>query len=462
MKKIIFFLFVSFPVFSFAATSPEYTGGINNAMGSILDSKLSKTASANSAYASQLFNTLLAMKSNSTLNVGTAAAVGGVVASRVTWPMLLVSAGVAGVASGLTTLGADGLIKWMWPDSANPTSVKLDGEGMKTQAPVYSAGVTSGSVAWMSSCGGYWGSPQEAFSYCMKLIHVNYPTASFSNVSLVNTNSTTITASTLLNVSGVFTNYLYTATLTKYAYSGPTCLAGTGNLSGVCTSSGVTNPLNPFSTGNWVASWQTPANAINSLPDNSKNTVLSDEQLAIIVNTIWKASSATSGADTYKYSTANAITPAEVADWRKNNPTLAPTINDFISPVQPESVTQVPLPAPTPSTTTGTTPTSGTTPVSGTTSTSVSVDFGSFSPPELESTPTTASILDPIFNMFPQWQNFAFPAHESRCPRPSFEVLGHVFVFDHMCSWVEMIRPFLEAAFALCWAVAVLFIILGA
>jgi hypothetical protein len=106
---------------------------------------------------------------------------------------------------------------------------------------------------------------------------------------------------------------------------------------------------------------------------------------------------------------------------------------------------------------------SATTPA-GTTTTEVKaqIDWGTFTPPELEQTPTAVSILDPLFNFFPSWKNYHLPTHSSECPKPSFTAFNHVFVFDQLCTYTESIRPQLQALFMVLWSIIVFVIILSA
>ncbi len=202
--------------------------------------------------------------------------------------------------------------------------------------------------------------------------------------------------------------------------------------------------------------WQAAGQSVNDLPQSYTTQPLSDAQLAAIANAVWKNAAQANNRDAIPWPAANPITPADIAAWRSANPQLVPTVNDFISPVTAPGSSTVPIPNPgtdaPPVDPPGTTPTAPAAPI----------DWGSFTPPTLEDTPTAASILDPIFNMWPQWASYSFPSHTAECPKPQFVALGHTFTFDHMCTWVEMIRPSVQAAFALVWALMVIFIVMGA
>ncbi len=442
---------------SHAATAPAYTGGINNTIGSILNSKLAKTAALGPEYDAQFQRTMGSITNGLTASATTLVA-GGLAASvgAISWPALLVAAGVNGVVSGAVSLGMDGLIKWLWPDSSHPNQVQLSGAGMTSQAPVYSNGIAAGQTAWQT-CGGSWGSPQEALSYCFSTTIAQYPTATYSVPTLTQNSSSQYTATYTYSIPPLgLNNQAGTKTVSAVAYSGITCPAGSGYVSGsTCTSAGLN--VGPYST--YQAYWQSIGQAINALPESQKTVALSDDQLAAIANAVWKNAPATNPAgSTFNFNLTNPITAADIAAWRAANPNLAPSVKDFIGPVAAPGASTVPLAVPN----TTVTPAPAPTPAPGTTTAPAEIDWGSFNEPTLDATPTTESILDPIFNMWPQWNGFAFPAHTSQCPTPTFVALNHTFTFDHMCTWVEMIRSGVQAAFALVWALAVVLIVMGA
>lgn len=104
---------------------------------------------------------------------------------------------------------------------------------------------------------------------------------------------------------------------------------------------------------------------------------------------------------------------------------------------------------------------------SSTDSTSI-IDWGTFVAPNVES-PSIESILDPLFNMFPEWKTFAFPPHVSTCPKPQFSLPGtvlngHTINFHQMCDFLDYsnTRSFMEAAFAVAWTILIIMIIMGA
>jgi len=459
MKKIIIFLLLALQVTTTqAATPPAYTGGINKVLGSILNSKLAKTAALGPSYDAQFQRTMASITSGLTASATTLVGGGAAVAvGAISWPALLVSAGISGVVSGAVQLGMDGLINWLWPDSGHPNQVQVSGPGMSTQTPVYSNGLVAGQLAWTAGVGSF-GSPQEALAYVFAQTISQYPTASYSVPVLTQNTDTKFTATYTYSIPPLsLNNQAATKTVTAITWNGITCPSGSGYVSGTtCTSAGLA--MGPYAT--YQAYWQSLAQAINALSENYKPVALSDAQLAAIANTVWKnAPSTNADGSTFIYSSANPVTAQDVATWRAANPSLVPSVGDFISPVAPPSSTSVPLDSPA---TSVPPPTTTPSPTPGTPTTPAVIDWGAFNEPPLDPTPSTGSILDPIFNLWPQWSGYVFPPHSSSCPTPSFVALGHVFVFDQMCSWVELIRSAVQAAFALIWALMVIFIVMGA
>ena len=455
MKRfLVAFILAVYSNFIFAAAVPAYTGGVNNAVGSIIQQKTVKWGFAAN---DPRFGATVSAVGTAATTVAVGLATGAV--ATIGWPALLIGAGVSAVVSGAVGLGQNALINWLWPDATHSGQVQLSGTGMNGQTPVYSNGIASGQLAWNINGQGYFGSPEEALSYMFATSMAQYSDAQFTNVSKTVNSSSQV----------VFTyNYNYPMSLhiigsgTKVAnsstWNGITCPGGSGYVSGSsCTSAGLSGTGNPLAAGTWTPAWQTPAAAEAALPQSYATQVLSDAQLAAIANTLWKNMASASNSQTIPWNASDPITPADITAWKAVNPTLVPTVNDFMSPIAPLGATSVNFPNPG---TTTATPTPPTTP--GTSTTPATIDWGSFNAPTLDQTPTTESILDPIFNMWPQWAGFAFPSHTSSCPKPTFAVLNHTFTFDQMCSWVEMIRPAVQAASALVWALMVIFIVMGA
>lgn len=437
---------------AFAAAVPAYSGKMNNAVGGLISQKVGKWGFA--ANDPRFGATMTA--------VGTAAttvAVGlgtGVVAT-VGWPALLIGASVSAFASGVVALGQDALINWLWPDSSNPGKVQLSGPGMST-VPVYSNGVTAGQYAWQVQ-GGYWGSPQEALSYVFATSIATYPQATYYNVVWTQNSPSQYTATyNWKNPQiGFSTEQTASKIATRVTYNGITCPGGMGYVSGSsCTSAGLTVSGNGLGGSVYTSTWKTPDAAIADLPQSYTTQPVSDAMLAQAANAMWKQIGSTTP-NSLPWSASDPITPTDVASWRAANPTAMPTVNDFISPVAPTSVTTVPISDPSSSTSASTAP--------ATTGTGTTVDLGSnpnVPAPTLEATPTASQIMSPILNLMPDLKNFVVPTHTSSCATGGFDWGGRHYAIDAQCTLIEQNRALIEGAMLLVWAIVSIFIVLRA
>ncbi|GAB3370363.1 hypothetical protein [Massilia agri] len=214
---------------------------------------------------------------------------------------------------------------------------------------------------------------------------------------------------------------------------------------------------------------KTAADAVAALTDEQKAAPLNPEVLAAIADQAWKTASEQPGYTGVPYSSSNPITAADAAAYQSANPTTYPTVGDAVAPVtapagQPASAPWTPV---VPST--GTQPSTGGETGETNNPESKPIDWGVFAPPVLEATPSIESILDPLLNLWPAWSSFSFPAHQSECPTPSFSLPGsvlngHTLHFTQMCDFLEAnnVRVALQAAFAVAWALLILFIVMGA
>lgn len=444
-----------------AAAVPAYSGKVNNSIGSILNSKIGKTSALGAEYDAKFQRTMSAITAGVTGTATTLVAGGAAVAvGAISWPALLVSAGISGVVSGAVQLGMDGLINWLWPDSNHPTQTQISGTGLGVGDPKNFPVIPSNYPAILD----YYGTGGDIWFAAS----TSYLAARHIRTILTTCPGGGIFCGTGTSVGG---NLDYTFGST---YGGP--YPGPNGYWSKVYSRQISTTTNPttvtyqivfdFSPPSGVTllppaytpHWQAVGQTINDLPQGYVAQPLSDQQLAAIANAVWKNAPATATqGDTFLYNAADPITAADIAAWRATNPQLVPTVNDFISPVAAPGATVVTIPNPgteaPPVTPPGVTPP---------TTNTFTLDWGQFQEPTLDETPTTPSILDPIFAMWPQWNDYTFPSHTSQCPTPTFSALNHTFTFDHMCIWVEMIRPGVQAAFALVWALAVVFIVMGA
>lgn len=472
MRRILSFMFLTLCVINAqAAALPAYTGGINNSVGSIIQSKVGKQGFAAN---DPRFGATISAIGTAATTVAAGVATGAV--ATVGWPALLVGAGVSALVGGAIQLGANGLIDWLWPDSDHPNQTKISGEGMGNISNIHTLPAFTNGTDFFNTYGGsadVWMQdstftyalhyrsititcPRDGYPFCANATGTTLTTSIYFSTDLSSIVSSCTSSSPCWSLSGnvqVGTSFVDAA--------GKTQLTRWLLLKYGC-SSGCTQTTAPY-----VPKWDTPQNTVAAIPQSYVTQPLSDAQVATIVNALWAKASTAYNPQAIPWNNLDPVTSSDVAEWRAANPELAPTVNDFISPVAPSGVSIVPFAVPQPSTNPGTDPGTGTDPETGSgtgtsgNGTPSEIEWGEFNEPNLD-TPTIQSILDPIFNLWPEWANFAFPQHQSSCPAPQFEVFDHTFTFDHMCQWIEMIRPAMQSAFAVMWAVLVIFIVMGA
>lgn len=235
-----------------------------------------------------------------------------------------------------------------------------------------------------------------------------------------------------------------------YTCDGPT-------INGVCQ-----NPATTVVTG-------TPSEIVAALSDAEKAKPASPHLVAQIADKAYQYASLQPGYAGVPYDASQPITAADAQAVMQANPASWPTVGDIVSPQaapsgQPASVPfTVPVPVPVPQ------PGGSTDPSPGTSDKVEVTNFGNFAAPTLEPTPTVESIVDPLLSLWPSWSNFAFPQHESSCPRPSFTLPGGVMNgatvnFTQMCDFIEQTntRQVMQAAFAVAWAIVIVFIVMSA
>lgn len=214
--------------------------------------------------------------------------------------------------------------------------------------------------------------------------------------------------------------------------------------------------------------------AISDIPVSERSKPVNPKILADAANKTWEASSARPG--TIPFDASNPITENDVQGFFVGNAANYPSVADSASSIANPatggvSVSPAAVGGAVTAVGTGTTAQSVPTTATGTVTTATgevsksffSIDWGRFEIPEMES-PTVESILDPIFNLWPAWKNFAFPPHSSQCPAPQLDliVIPHTLTFDHVCIWAEKIREPLQAIFSVAWSLTIVFIVMGA
>lgn len=197
--------------------------------------------------------------------------------------------------------------------------------------------------------------------------------------------------------------------------------------------------------------------AIQNIPQTLLDQPMSDHLLAAVANTALK-NMAQNYPNAIPYSPNNPITPSDVAEWKAENPSSVPKVSDFLSsPQTSPGVPQVPIQ---PGLDVSTNPSPPVTPGSG-----VQVDLGAdpnIGAPNLENVPTAFDILSPIFNMMPDLRNMYVPQMYGSCPSGAFDVYGKTYVINAHCDLIEDNRYYIELIMSLIWAMLGMFIVLRA
>jgi len=84
--------------------------------------------------------------------------------------------------------------------------------------------------------------------------------------------------------------------------------------------------------------------------------------------------------------------------------------------------------------------------------------------PTLETTPTAAEILKPIFDLMPTLKGFVLPPQSGVCPVGTFDLWGKQIVMDAQCTLMETpgVASTLSAVMTAVWTIAAGIIVLGA
>lgn len=217
----------------------------------------------------------------------------------------------------------------------------------------------------------------------------------------------------------------------------------------------------------------TPSAAVSAISDSDKAKPVNPEIVAKIADNAWKYAASQPGYSGVPYDNADPITVTDAQAVYQANPAGWPTVSDLVSPQVAPSGQPATQPWSIPAPNTGSDPSTD----PGTDPDANPVDlkkvevtnWGNFAAPTLESTPTIQSIIDPLLNMWPAWSSFAFPQHEASCPRPSFKlpggvINGHTVDFTQMCDFIEQnnVRQAMQAAFAVAWAILIVFVVMSA
>lgn len=307
---------VLFATLAQAQALPAYNGRVNVAVGGIVSAKVGKWGFA--ANDPRVTATATGIGSGlTTLGVGIAT---GAVAT-VGWPALLVAAGISALVGGSVALAVDGIYKWLF-----------NADGTVT---------TQGGTVLVPDPNGVWRpvNAQQAAS-CINTSAVNWCAC---------------------QEVGCPSAYFYHCAIPGSLNPTNLCRAGydavkATSLQDAMTRSGYTIPTTA-TQGDFA---NLPAyEAVTKIPATELQKPMSNEMLAAVANSAWKAAAKNSVG--LPWSASDPITPADVADWRAQNPSAVPTVGDLTAPITNGNNVSV-GPAATPGTSTNPNTGPGTTP----------------------------------------------------------------------------------------------------
>lgn len=225
---------------------------------------------------------------------------------------------------------------------------------------------------------------------------------------------------------------------------------------------------------------------IDALPDDDKAKLLGSELAAEFIDKLWEQTAAQDGYEGEPY-VSGKITPELVSGVASD----FPTVGDALETIDADG-TQLTQDRNTgklhDSTTDPTTPGQGSNPsttpdapadtksgtIGGTNTgtvgdqninVDVKLDLGDYpdiKQPALEEPPAAASILDPIFNLFPNLKDYRVPERDLSCPPISIEAFGETYSTDLHCALIEDNRTTISASMLLFFTIMSLIIVLGA
>ncbi|CAN5873980.1 virulence factor TspB C-terminal domain-related protein [soil metagenome] len=393
-------------------------------------------------------NTLARISPQITGVAGTAAAVTVAGVTAPGWASVALAIGIGAVVTYAVNLGLDALTRWLFR-----TDGKIDESGDSLQVQTSTA-MTLGGAYWKVSfhsasvnieLAGGDGEALARQGYSEYLSQTNQNTQTSANCS--------VSANTV-SCGIIFAN--------KQATGAPaSCPAGSMYKGGACGAySFVSPPAVATKTG------VTPQTATTDIAPADLNKPLNPAIIAAIANRAWQQAASQPGYDGLPYPQSNPVTASEAQAWTAQNPTLAPTVQDFTAP-NPVSTSQ-PSPWALPQNPTATTTTPATTPNTNTTNPASANPLQNLGPdpgtgaPTLEQIPTALQIIQPLLNLFPDLKNYNPSMSVGACPRPTLNLFGHTQTVEAHCTILENNRAAIHAAMVLAFSLLALLIVLSA
>jgi hypothetical protein len=452
-----------FSHFAFSQALPANPARVQQTITNIIESKGSQFGLA--ANDPRIGSTLSAVGTVAT-GLSAAAGAGLMVAGAPLWATVL---GEVALTAGLNyalPIAIDSAIKWAFgTPSATPITVTapnsaLSPAAQSSSSPQVSIPILS-SAPLMTAV--VVNSENQLYSFITGSPG-NYTLNNYYSV-LNTSNSRPSSLSTLYVNSGAYTvsGVAWYAWLNTVSLGATTCPVNYTQNGNACVATAVN------STNNLTLSNQTLSQAISDLNANQLNLAVNNQTFATLVNALWQSAASQPGYSGLPYSSTQPVLASDVASVAASSPSTFPMVEDLVAP--PASTATSPFYPSTPSTAT---PGSAVVPATPSNIGSGTINPGSSSSqinlgpdpvigsPTLESTPTAAMILAPIFALFPSFQSYAVPAHSSVCPTGSFQAFNQTFAMDVQCTLFETVAPTLHSVMLLAFILTALFIVLKA
>ena len=449
MKRFVVVLIMVFSLSNYVnattLSEPAYAN-MQRAMGGIMNE--AAAARGFSLSDPRVYNTMYGMGTAATAAVATAGAgllIGGTAPA---WGTVLAVAAISGGVSYAVSLGADALYKWAF---GTPAATPITITGPQTSNAGSLTIFPQGQGIQMNT--GVANSINQPYTYITTNAPYYYTTTIYSTTVYTNPQAGTYT----LWMTWTYNGTLYYVWTTPTTSSVSPCPAGYNYISALSQCQTTATQI--------TTSLQTLTQAVNNLSTAEQAQAVNADAMAKMLNYLWQQAAAQPGYAGLPYPASNPVTTDEINNWYAANPTATPTVGGLVTAVPSGSNGF----APSTTQTTGTaiapaiSPNSpaATTPGGTTAEINLGSDPGTPSP-TLEQTPTAPMILAPILALLPDLRSYAVPSHNGTCPTPSISLYGQTLTMSEQCTFVEQYRSIIYGAALAAFAIAALFILLGA
>lgn len=216
------------------------------------------------------------------------------------------------------------------------------------------------------------------------------------------------------------------------------------------------------------------------LIQQNANDPIDPAVVAKLANELWKRAASKPGYDGVPYDNANPLTPADVTNWKAENPADYPTQGDLLNPTNKpgEQITlnpdgspnTVPPPNPDPNPNPDPIPNPGgditiiVNPTPVTVNVNPEVDFGSYpnnAEPSLENI-SPSDIFDQIKSVVLPKTNLEEIGKSGECPKPTISLWTKDYVIDAHCDLFQSIAPVIQSIMLAVYAFLAFLIIMSA